>query len=51
LPINFAKGGESLAKGQLEGKTLLLRIKDLPKAKLCFGLRPNQSPDDVMALP
>jgi hypothetical protein len=24
LPNNFAKGGESLAKGQLEGKTLLL---------------------------
>jgi hypothetical protein len=30
----------------LFGKSLLPRIKDLPKAKLCFGLRPNQSPDD-----
>jgi hypothetical protein len=56
LPNNFAKGGESPAFSQLEGKTLFPRIKDLPKAKLCFQeskirearlcfcLRQNQSP-------
>jgi hypothetical protein len=51
LPSGWPLANNSPPLAKLFGKTLLLRIKDLPKTKLCFGLRPNQSPRVMVALP